>query len=326
MPRATSSTTRRSPGSYTISHLRFGPRPIRAPYLLKSASFVGVHKFDFLFKLDTLAAAAPGATVLINSPYAAGRGLERAAARRAAADASTSKLKLYVIDASQRGRRPRPGVARQHHPADLLLRAVGRDAARQGDRGDQAGDRDAPTRGRARRSSRRTSPPSTARWRTCTRCACPAKAAGKRHAPDARARLGARLRAQRDRRPSSALRGDTLPVSALPVDGTYPTGTARYEKRNIADEVPVWESDLCIQCGQCAIVCPHSVIRAKYYDESRLDGRAGRRSRRCRSTRAAIPTRASRCRSTSRTAPAAACAWRTVRRTARPTPPSRRST
>ena len=69
-----------------------------------------------------------------------------------------------------------------------------------------------------------------------------------------------------------ALQGDTLPVSAMPVDGTYPTGTARYEKRNIADEVPVWESDLCIQCGQCAIVCPHSVIRSKYYDESRLAG------------------------------------------------------
>jgi pyruvate-ferredoxin/flavodoxin oxidoreductase len=68
------------------------------------------------------------------------------------------------------------------------------------------------------------------------------------------------------------MRGDTLPVSALPVDGTYPVGTTRYEKRNIADDVPIWESDLCIQCGQCAIVCPHSVIRAKYYDESRLAG------------------------------------------------------
>jgi pyruvate-ferredoxin/flavodoxin oxidoreductase len=72
--------------------------------------------------------------------------------------------------------------------------------------------------------------------------------------------------------PILALRGDDLPVSALPVDGTYPVGTTKYEKRNIADQVPVWESDLCIQCGQCAIVCPHSVIRAKYYDESRLAG------------------------------------------------------
>ena len=72
--------------------------------------------------------------------------------------------------------------------------------------------------------------------------------------------------------PILAMRGDTLPVSALPVDGTYPVGTTRYEKRNVADDVPIWESDLCIQCGQCAIVCPHSVIRAKYYDEGRLVG------------------------------------------------------
>ena len=67
-------------------------------------------------------------------------------------------------------------------------------------------------------------------------------------------------------------RGDTLPVSALPIDGTFPTGTTQYEKRNIAEQVPIWEPDLCIQCGQCSIVCPHSVIRAKYYDRSRLDG------------------------------------------------------
>ena len=66
-------------------------------------------------------------------------------------------------------------------------------------------------------------------------------------------------------------RGDTLPVSAMPIDGTFPTGTTKYEKRNIAEEVPIWEPDLCIQCGQCAIVCPHSVIRAKYYDRTRLD-------------------------------------------------------
>src|SRR5262249_1221919 len=67
-----------------------------------------------------------------------------------------------------------------------------------------------------------------------------------------------------------ALKGDDLPVSALPVDGTYPTGTTQFEKRNIAEEVPVWNPDLCIQCGQCAVVCPHSVIRAKYYDADLL--------------------------------------------------------
>ena len=70
-------------------------------------------------------------------------------------------------------------------------------------------------------------------------------------------------------------RGETLPVSAMPVDGTFPTGTTRYEKRNIAEEVPIWEPDLCIQCGQCSIVCPHSVIRAKYYDQQPARRRAG---------------------------------------------------
>ena len=92
------------------------------------------------------------------------------------------------------------------------------------------------------------------------------------HAPDAGSRLGAGVRAQRDGARSSRCAATRFRSARFPVDGTYPTGTARYEKRNIADEVPVWESDLCIQCGQCAIVCPHSVIRAKYYDESRLAG------------------------------------------------------
>ena len=158
-------------GSYTISHLRFGPRPIRAPYLLKSANFVGIHKFDFLYKLDTLAAAAPGATVLINSPYAAGRRLGRAAAGSAAAD-HRQEAQGPRHRRVQRGLRPRPGIAREHDPADVLLRALGRDAARQGDRGDQAGDRAHVRQEGQGRSSRRTSPRSTAPWPTCTRFAC----------------------------------------------------------------------------------------------------------------------------------------------------------
>ena len=126
-------------------------------------------------------------------------------------------------------------------------------------------------RRRARRSSRRTSPAIDSAVANLHEVRVPAKAAGQRIrltlVPDSAPDFVRNVTA-----PILALRGDTLPVSALPVDGTYPTGTTRYEKRNIADEVPVWESDLCIQCGQCAIVCPHSVIRAKYYDESRLAG------------------------------------------------------
>ncbi len=168
-------------GSYTISHLRFGPRPIRAPYLLKSANFVGIHKFDFLYKLDTLGAAAPGATVLINSPYGAGRGVGRATARGAAADHRQEAQ-------APRHRRVEGGVgagarvARQHDPADLLLRAVGRHAAEKAIEAIktatethvcQEGQGDRPEELRRR---------STAPWRTCTRSACrrrrPASASG----------------------------------------------------------------------------------------------------------------------------------------------------
>ena len=99
--------------------------------------------------------------------------------------------------------------------------------------------------------------------------------------------------------------GDDIPVSLMPVDGTFPSGTAAFEKRNIAEQVPVWEQDLCVQCGQCSFVCPHSVIRAKYYDETSWPGRRTVSNPR-RSMRAAIRKRVLPCSSMSRIAPAAA--------------------
>ena len=126
--------------------------------------------------------------------------------------------------------------------------------------------------------------------------------------------------------------GDDLPVSALPVDGTYPTGTTQWEKRNISQSVPVWEPDLCIQCGNCSFVCPHSVIRSKFYDAAAAGERAGSLQVGAASTRAAFPRPAIRCRSMSRTAPAAACASRSARavstrgsRAARPSTCSRQA-
>ena len=256
-------------GSYTISHLRFGPRAIRAPYLLKSANFVGIHKFDFLYKLDTLAAAAPGATVLINSPYGPDD-VWNEIPREAQQQIVEKGLKLHVIDASRvasslgLGSRVNTilqtcffalsGVMPRDKAIEAIKRATEKTYAKKGkaivEKNFAAIDNAIANLHQVR---------------------VPGKVTGRRIrlalVPDTAPDFVRNVTA-----PILALRGDTLPVSALPVDGTYPTGTARYEKRNIADEVPVWESDLCIQCGQCAIVCPHSVIRAKYYDESRLGG------------------------------------------------------
>ena len=256
-------------GSYTISHLRFGPRPIRAPYLLKSANFVGVHKFDFLYKLDTLAAAAPGATVLINSPYGADEAWNELP-RDVQQQIIDKKLRLHVIDASRvasglgLGSRVNTilqtcffalsGVMPREKAIEAIKKATERTYARKG-----------------KEVVQKNFAAIDSALDNLHEVRVPEKAAGQRIrltlVPDSAPDFVRNVLA-----PILALRGDTLPVSALPVDGTFPVGTARYEKRNIADEVPIWESDLCIQCGQCAIVCPHSVIRSKYYDESRLDG------------------------------------------------------
>ena len=107
-------------------------------------------------------------------------------------------------------------------------------------------------------------------------------------------------------------RGDELPVSVLPVDGTYPSGTTAYEKRNVSELVARWDSELCIQCGNCSFVCPHSVIRSRYYDGARLDG-APASFRSADSMLLGSPTRGSRCRCTSRTAPAVGCASKPAR-------------
>ena len=121
-------------------------------------------------------------------------------------------------------------------------------------------------------------------------------------------------------------RGDDIRVSQLPIDGTFPSGTAAFEKRNISDIVAVWDADLCIQCGQCSFACPHSVIRAKYYDEDALDGAPAELQVGAGQCARHIRTCASRCSSMSRTAPAAASASRSARRIARATRTSRRST
>jgi pyruvate-ferredoxin/flavodoxin oxidoreductase len=254
-------------GSYTISHLRFGPKPIRAPYLLKSANFIGVHKFDYLFKIDMLSAAAEGSTILLNSPYGADKVWGKLP-REAQKQIIAKSLKLYVIDASKvalslgLGSRTNTilqtcffalsGVMPRDEAIAAIKKATEKTYARKG-----------------KEVIKKNFEAIDAALANLFEVKIPTAATGElgldKLVPDTAPEFVRNVTSV-----MMALKGDALPVSALPFDGTYPTATAQYEKRNIAEEVPVWDSDLCIQCGQCAVVCPHSVIRAKYYDAGRL--------------------------------------------------------
>ena len=203
-------------------------------------------------------------------PAPAGRGVGRAVPPGPGAD--PRQAHRPVRDRRRPDRpRGRPRRTDQHHPPDLLLRrspACCRASRRSS--GSRRRSR-RPTAGAAPRWSSATRPRSTARSKACTGSRCPSGRRPTRglppvvpaHAPEFVRTVTAEMLAGR---------GDDLPVSALPVDGTYPSGTAAYEKRNISELVAVWDSDLCIQCGNCSFVCPHSVIRSRYYDESRLEG------------------------------------------------------
>jgi len=255
-------------GSYTISHLRFGPTRIRAPYLLETANFIGVHKFDFLFRYDVLASAAQGATVLLNSPYGADEVWDKLP-ERAQRQIRERGLKLHVIDASRvalglgLGNRINTilqtcffalsGVLPREEAIARIKAETEKTYARKGaevvKKNFQAIDT-------ALANLVEVEPPKRGRRGLELPPAVPADAPEFVRTVTAPMLLG---------------RGDALPVSLLPADGTYPSGTTRFEKRNVAEEVPVWEPQLCIQCGQCAVVCPHSVIRAKTYDRARLE-------------------------------------------------------
>ncbi|MBZ4021810.1 pyruvate:ferredoxin (flavodoxin) oxidoreductase [Rhodobacter sp. TJ_12] len=256
-------------GAQTVSHLRFGPRPIKAPYLIHSANFVACHQFHFLQKIDVLRVAAPRATFLLNAPFGPEKVWDRLP-RSAQAAIIDKGLKFYVIDANKAarevglGRRTNTilqtcffalsGVLPREAAIEQIKAAIKKTYGRKGKRVieqnwaavDGALERLHEVPVPKAPSSETERPP-----------AVPATA------PEFVRHVTALMMEDR---------GDEIPVSLLPADGTFPTGTAAWEKRNVADEVPLWRDDLCIQCGQCSFVCPHSVIRAKYFDEDLLEG------------------------------------------------------
>jgi len=256
-------------GSTTVSHLRFGPQPIRAPYLVRQASFIGCHQFGLLERADVLGCAADGATLLLNCALPPDE-IWDALARPIQDKIIAKHIEVYAIDAGSIARDV--GLAGRTNiilqtcffavsgvlPRDVAIDRIKTAVAKTyGRRGADVVERNQAAVDRALAGLHKVEVPELA---TATRelpLFVPA------HAPDFVRAVTAEMLAGR---------GDDLPVSALPVDGTYPSGTAAFEKRNISDLVAVWDEDLCIQCGNCSFVCPHSVIRSRQYDESQLEG------------------------------------------------------
>ncbi|MBV9336919.1 MAG: pyruvate:ferredoxin (flavodoxin) oxidoreductase, partial [Solirubrobacterales bacterium] len=256
-------------GSQTVSHLRFGPRSIRAPYLVSAASFVGCHQFGLIGRAEVLDRAAPGATLLLNCPYEPDE-VWGALSRPVQEKILTKQIKLYVIDAGRIAREA--GLARRTNTVlqtcffaisgvmerELAIEAIKASIKKTyGKRGEEVVRRNIEAVDRSLAALHEAPIPDAVSSAYGPREPVPA------NAPEFVRDVTAAMMAGR---------GDELPVSALPVDGTYPSGTTKYEKRNISDFVAVWDSELCIQCGNCSFVCPHSVIRSRYYDPARLDG------------------------------------------------------
>jgi pyruvate-ferredoxin/flavodoxin oxidoreductase len=256
-------------GGETASHLRFGTTPIAAPYLIRHADFVACHKFSFLNKRDVLGPAIPCGTFLLNSPYGPDE-VWHQLPRQIQKQIVGKKLRFYVIDASAVARRiglgPRVNTILQtcfFHLANVLPPAQAVAQIKHFIEKAYAGKGEAVVKlnfaavDAAVDALHEVKVPETA---TGTRDIPPIVPPT---APEFVRQVTAEIMAGC---------GDDIPVSRIPEDGSFPVGTTRYEKRNIAAEVPIWDPDLCIQCGQCSIVCPHSVIRAKTYEAKDLDG------------------------------------------------------
>ncbi len=255
-------------GAVTVSHLRFGPRPIRSTYEITSASFVAVHQFSFLERYDVLKMAKPGATFLLNSLYSPEevwdklpRGMQQTMIDK--------QLKFYVVDGYEVAKKT--GMGRRINtimqtcffylsgvlPTDEAVAAI-KTAIKKtyGKRGEQVVQQNYAAVDAAVAHLYEVPVPTTVSSEF-SRQAIVSSAA-----PDFIQNVTAHII---DRM------GNELPVSAMPVDGTYPTGTTQWEKRNIATEIPVWNQDICIQCGKCVLVCPHAVIREKVVTPALLE-------------------------------------------------------
>ncbi len=257
-------------GAITISHLRFGPNPIDAPYLIApgTANFVGCHQFTFMEKYDVLGYAQSGGVFLLNSIYGPDEVWDHLP-REAQEAIIAKKLRFYVIDAYQVARETGmgqrintimqtcffaiSGVLPREQAIEQIKQAIRKTYSK---RGEVVVQRNFAAVDQALSHLHEVKVPTKVTSTMTLRPPVPEEA------PEfVREVLGKMI----------ARQGDDLPVSVLPADGTYPSGTTRWEKRNIALEIPQWEPDLCIQCGKCVFVCPHAVIRQKVFEPELLE-------------------------------------------------------
>ncbi|MCP5532914.1 MAG: pyruvate:ferredoxin (flavodoxin) oxidoreductase [Akkermansiaceae bacterium] len=255
-------------GAMTVSHLRFGPKPIRATYLIRQAEFVACHRFDLLHQVDVLSYAKPNGIFLLNSPGDPDEAWSRLP-REIQEQIILKNLSFYAIDASSVARAVGmpgrintimqtcyfaiSGVLPKDEAIAQIKYAIKKTYGKRGDavvqKNYEAVDS---TLANLKQINYPDAPTSTHHLNPVV----------PEDAPDFVKRVTALMLAGK---------GDLLPVSAFPVDGTWPTGTTQWEKRNIAEEIPVWETDICIQCNKCSLVCPHAAIRPKVYQPELLE-------------------------------------------------------
>ena len=256
-------------GAVTVSHLRFGPRPIRATYLIRKAKFVACHQWVFIEKLDMLEYAQQGATFLVNSPFGPDEIWDRFP-REVQQSIIDKQLKVYCIDATEvarevgMGRRTNTimqtcffaisGILPREEAIAKIKSSIEKTYGKKGDEIVQLNFRAVDST-----------------LENLHEVKIPAEVTSTWSRPPLVSEDAPEL-VQRVTAVMLAGKGDLLPVSAFPPDGTWPTGTTQWEKRNIAIDIPVWDEELCIQCNKCALVCPHAAIRAKVYDGEHLEG------------------------------------------------------
>jgi pyruvate-ferredoxin/flavodoxin oxidoreductase len=254
-------------GAVTVSHLRFSPRPITSSYLVRQAHFVGVHQFHFLERMDVLERAAPGATGLLNSPYPPDEVWDHLPVE-AQAQMVQKRVRLFVVDGH--GVAHRAGLGGRINTVMQTCFFALTELLPQGESVAHVKAAIEKTYGRRGTSVLEKNLAAVdAALGSLFEVEVPLEAAGELHrwpvveaaAPDFVQRVTALMLDGK---------GDLLPVSALPVDGTFPTATSRWERRSIAREIPIWDPEICIECGLCALVCPHAAIRIKAFSSDDL--------------------------------------------------------